>query len=97
MINDCKQVTKELGHHEGKESATHSLIVLPTDAMDISHISVAATVEPASVNTPKTCVLYSGSALHKQNANLTPCKFHRGTPPMPATSTELREMLSQKI
>jgi len=65
-------------------------------AADISHISVAGTVEPA--DTPPARVLYSGSALLKQNTNLTPCKFHRATPPMPASmNTELREVLSQKI
>lgn len=76
--------------------------MLPADAMDIniSHISVAATaLEPAvsAADTPPTRVLYTGGALLKQNANLTPCKFHRGTPPMPAVNTELREVLSQKI
>lgn len=74
----------------------HSPSMLPAaDAMDVSHISVAATLEP--VDTP-TRVLYSGSALLKQNTDLTPCKFHRGTPPLPATlNAELREVLSQKI
>ena len=74
----------------------HSPSMLPAaDTMDMSHISVAATLEP--VDTP-TCVLYSGSALLKQNADLTPCKFHRATPPMPAAlNAELKEVLSQKI
>lgn len=94
-MNYCKQVTRELGHDKTKQS--HSPTLLPNDALEISHISVAATVEPMNVDTPPTHVLYSGSALRKQNANLTPCKFHRGTPPMPATNTELREVLSQKI
>ncbi|RMX44964.1 hypothetical protein pdam_00018182 [Pocillopora damicornis] len=87
-------VAKELAH--GKHSLL-SPTSLPTDGMDISHISVAATVEPVKENTPKTRVLYSGTALLKENTNLTPCKFHRGTPPMPVNNSELREVLSQRI
>ena len=82
---------------QGKTKQSHSPTMLPNDALEISHISVAATVEPMNVGTPATRVLYSGSAMQKQNANLTPCKFHRATPPMPATNVELREVLSQKI
>lgn len=82
--------------HDGNKKL-NSPTLLPHDAMEISHISVAASVEPMNEDTPPTRVLYSGSSLLKQNTNLTPCKFHRGTPPMPATKTELREVLSQKI
>lgn len=87
-------VEKELA--QCKQS-THNPTLLPTDGMDVSHISVAATVEPAKENIPKTCVHYSGAALLKENANLTPCKFHYGTPPMPVNNTELRELVSQRI
>lgn len=87
------QGTRELE----KDKQSNSPTLLPNDAMEISHISVAATVEPINVDTPPARVQYSGSSLLKQSTNLTPCKFHRGTPPMPATKTELREVLSQKI
>ena len=94
-MNYCKQVTREL--EQGKTKQSHSPTLLLNDTLEMSHISVAATVEPMNVDTPSTRVLYSGSAPRKQNANLTPCKFHRATPPMPASNAELREVLSQKI
>lgn len=94
-MNYCKQVTREL--EQGKTKQSHSPTLLLNDALEMSHISVAATVEPIDVGTPSARVLYSGSALHKRNANPTPCKFHHATPPMPASNVELREVLSQKI
>lgn len=90
--------SKELGHGIQDSQQSDSPTMLPApEAMDISHISVAAcAVDPA--DTPPARVLYSGSSLLKPNANLTPCKFHRATPPMPTLqNTELREVLSQKI
>lgn len=95
QANSKNSVTREL--EQGKIKQSHSPTPLLNDELELSHISVAATVEPMNVSTPSTRVLYSGSALRKQNANLTPCKFHRATPPMPASNAELREVLSQKI
>ena len=76
--------------------------------METSHISVAASVEQMDVDsagghiydTPTLAprVVYAGSVLLKHNADLTPCKFHRNTPPMPVPAHgDLREILSQKI
>lgn len=95
QANSKNSVTREL--EQGKTKQSHSPTLLLNDALEMSHISVAATVEPIDVGTPSARVLYSGSALHKRNANPTPCKFHRATPPMPASNVELREVLSQKI
>ena len=65
-----------------------------SDSLDISHISVAAR---ALEHTPPARVKYSGTALLKPSNDLTPCKFHRATPPATLYNTELKEVLSQKI
>lgn len=61
---------------------------MSNDALEISHISVAATLESADART-QSRVRYAGASL--------PCKYHQATPPMPTTEPEFRKVLSQEI
>lgn len=88
-------ISKELDQGKQDNQQCHSpTIVASSDSLDISHISVAAR---ALEHTPPARVKYSGAALLKPSNDLTPCKFHRATPPATLYNTELKEVLSQKI
>ncbi|XP_067019290.1 rho GTPase-activating protein gacJJ-like isoform X1 [Acropora muricata] len=74
--------------HKSNDRPHSPSIAVSNDALEMSHISVAATLE--SVDTPtQSRVRYAGASL--------PCKYHKATPPMPSTEPEFRKVLSQEI
>lgn len=74
--------------HKSNDRPHSPSIAVSNDALEMSHISVAATLESADTPT-QSRVHYAGASL--------PCKYHKATPPMPSTEPEFRKVLSQEI
>jgi len=74
--------------HKSNDRPHSPSIAVSNNALEMSHISVAATLESADTPT-QSRVHYAGASL--------PCKYHKATPPMPSTEPEFRKVLSQEI
>ena len=60
--------------------------ILPQESMDVTHVSVAAEVEPMATNDScQTAKALSRVIYTRPDPKRTPCKHHADTPPMPAT------------
>lgn len=70
--------------------------------MECSHMSVVAELVQLS-KSPGSRVIYTGSAerkysgRHAMPTNMTPCKYHNGTPPAPVPRLVMTELRSGLI